>query len=167
MSYAPVTEIFKTGGWNRFNCPYVLFIITMNAKKNFPTGAGRTFNEGFNSGGGLVYMSSYNLDHHSAQRVQGAPILVFLKSNTARSNPVWRIELDWGIGPPPLQALAQPLGPAIDRALRLITLRGGTPDGNDSQSARGRGNRELVAPETEPVDAQGPLLEARAQAGSG
>ena len=63
MNYEPLSEILAKCGWNRFNCPYVLVIIIMNPKEDCPGGAGRPFNQGFNSGGGLVYMPSYALDN--------------------------------------------------------------------------------------------------------
>ncbi len=63
VTYETVQEIFEACHWNRFNCPYVLVIIVMNKDKNVPPGAGRPFNSGINSGGGLVLMSSFSLDN--------------------------------------------------------------------------------------------------------
>ncbi|GAH40132.1 unnamed protein product, partial [marine sediment metagenome] len=62
MNYEHLSEIFAKYGWNRFNCPYVLVIITMNSKKGRLGSGARPFNRGFNSGGGLVCMPSYAMD---------------------------------------------------------------------------------------------------------
>jgi hypothetical protein len=47
---------------NRFTCPYVFLAVLMNAKKNWPAGGGRPLNGGFNTGGGIVVVSSHGLD---------------------------------------------------------------------------------------------------------
>jgi len=47
---------------NRFNCPYVLAILFMSPREDFPVGGGRPLNGGFSRGGGLLHMSSYALD---------------------------------------------------------------------------------------------------------
>ena len=62
MNYEHLSEIFAKYGWNRFNCPYVLVIITMNSEKGRLGSGARPFNRGFNSGGGLVSMPSYAMD---------------------------------------------------------------------------------------------------------
>ncbi len=64
ITYQPLSEIFAKCRWNRFNCPYVLVIVMMNSRDKVPRGAGRPFNRGFNSGGGLVVISSWSLDHN-------------------------------------------------------------------------------------------------------
>jgi hypothetical protein len=46
---------------SRFTCPYVLLTIVMNAKENWPAGGGRPLNGGFNTGGGIVILSSNGL----------------------------------------------------------------------------------------------------------
>ncbi len=46
----------------RFNCPYVLLVVMMNPKDEFPVGGGRPLNGGFNTGGGIVVLSSLALD---------------------------------------------------------------------------------------------------------
>jgi hypothetical protein len=65
LSLLPVRELFEAYGYNRFTCPYVYVIVFMNSKEDFPAGGGRPFNRGFNNGGGLVYLSSYGLEHNS------------------------------------------------------------------------------------------------------
>ncbi len=62
MNYKNLSEIFAKCGWNRFNCPYVLVIITMDSKEARLGSGARPFNRGFNSGGGLVSMPSYAMD---------------------------------------------------------------------------------------------------------
>lgn len=46
----------------RFNCPYVMLVVVMNKKDEFPVGGGRPLNGGFNTGGGIIVMSTFALD---------------------------------------------------------------------------------------------------------
>jgi hypothetical protein len=56
-----VSELTGYFGFNRYNCPYIFLIIFMNDGNDFPTGGGRPFNGGYNTGGGVVQLSSYAL----------------------------------------------------------------------------------------------------------
>jgi hypothetical protein len=47
---------------NRYNCPYVFLAIVMNPEQDWPAGGGRPLNGGFNTGGGIVILSSRGLD---------------------------------------------------------------------------------------------------------
>jgi hypothetical protein len=47
---------------NRFTCPYIFVTVVMNAKEDWPAGGGRPLNGGFNTGGGIVILSSRGLD---------------------------------------------------------------------------------------------------------
>jgi dual-action HEIGH metallo-peptidase len=49
---------------DRFNCPYVFLIVVMNKKDGFPAGGGRPLNGGLNRGGGVAFMSSFELDRN-------------------------------------------------------------------------------------------------------
>ena len=57
-----VSELLDKAKLHRFNCPYVFVIVIMNPHEDFPTGGGRPLNGGFNTGGGLVMISSFALD---------------------------------------------------------------------------------------------------------
>jgi hypothetical protein len=57
-----VSELLKAYGFNRYNCPYVLFVVLMNSADGFPGGGGRPLNGGLNTGGGIVILSSYDFD---------------------------------------------------------------------------------------------------------
>lgn len=57
-----VGELLDYYRYTRFNCPYVFVILLVNPKDDYPTGGGRTFNRGWNSGGGMLMMSTWNLD---------------------------------------------------------------------------------------------------------
>jgi hypothetical protein len=46
----------------RFNCPYVLLAVIMNPADDWPAGGGRPLNGGFNTGGGILILSSHGLD---------------------------------------------------------------------------------------------------------
>jgi hypothetical protein len=46
---------------NRLDCPYIFVVVVMNDGDNFPAGGGRPFNGGFNTGGGIVLLSSFAL----------------------------------------------------------------------------------------------------------
>lgn len=63
---APVwtSELLEHYGYDRFTNPYIFLIIVMNPGADYPTGGGRPCNGGFNTGGGIVIMSSFALDHH-------------------------------------------------------------------------------------------------------
>jgi hypothetical protein len=51
--------------FNRFTCPYILVTVIMNPKEIWPAGGGRPLNGGFNTGGGIVILSSNGLDASS------------------------------------------------------------------------------------------------------
>ena len=55
-------ELLGHYGFNRFNVPYVFLVVVMNPRDRFPVGGGRPLNGGFNTGGGIVFLSSYLLD---------------------------------------------------------------------------------------------------------
>jgi hypothetical protein len=57
-----VSELLAELKYNRFNCPFVLLSVTMNAKDDFPVGGGRPLNGGVNTGGGILIISSFALD---------------------------------------------------------------------------------------------------------
>ncbi len=56
-----VGELFEATKSNRLDCPYVFVVVVMNEADNFPAGGGRPFNGGFNTGGGIVILSSFAL----------------------------------------------------------------------------------------------------------
>ncbi len=55
-------ELLAASQTNRFNCPYVFVIVVMNPHDDFPVGGGRPLNGGYNTGGGIVILSSFALD---------------------------------------------------------------------------------------------------------
>ncbi len=57
-----VEELLAHLKFNRYTCPYVLLTVMMNPKDDFPVGGGRPLNGGFNTGGGLIVLSSFALD---------------------------------------------------------------------------------------------------------
>ena len=57
-----VGELLEHYGFNRFNCPHVFLILVMNPRDDFPPGGGRPCNGGYNTGCGLLQMSSHALD---------------------------------------------------------------------------------------------------------
>lgn len=57
-----VAELLTVLGHTRFNCPYVFLVLFMNPDHDYPTGGGRSLNGGYNTGGGVVILSSYALD---------------------------------------------------------------------------------------------------------
>ncbi|MGL6073097.1 MAG: hypothetical protein ACRC8S_02930 [Fimbriiglobus sp.] len=57
-----VSELLEDLKTNRFTCPYVLLVVVMNPKDDFPVGGGRPLNGGINTGGGIIQLSSYSLD---------------------------------------------------------------------------------------------------------
>jgi Tfp pilus assembly protein PilZ len=57
-----VSELLTAFNYNRFNCPFILLVVMMNPKDNFPNPGGRPLNGGFNTGGGVIVLSSFTLD---------------------------------------------------------------------------------------------------------
>jgi hypothetical protein len=57
-----VAELLADLKVTRFNCPYVLLVVMMNPHNEFPVGGGRPLNGGFNTGGGIVILSSFAMD---------------------------------------------------------------------------------------------------------
>jgi hypothetical protein len=57
-----VSELLREVRHTRYSCPYVLLVVMMNPRDDFPTGGGRPINGGYNTGGGLVVLSSFALD---------------------------------------------------------------------------------------------------------
>lgn len=55
-------ELLSKLGMNRYQCPFVLLVLVMNSEDAFPNGGGRPFNGGFNTGGGMLKLSSRDLD---------------------------------------------------------------------------------------------------------
>lgn len=55
-------ELLEHFAVSRFACPWVFVIVVMHPDSDWPTGGGRPINGGFNSGGGIVVLSSYALD---------------------------------------------------------------------------------------------------------
>ena len=55
-------ELLDFTGFNRFSCPLIFFTVVVNHQEDFPGGCGSPFNGGFNTGGGIVLVSSYALD---------------------------------------------------------------------------------------------------------
>jgi hypothetical protein len=58
-----VSELLADLNDNRFNCPFILLVVMMNPKDDFPQGGGRPLNGGYNTGGGVIVLSSFTLDH--------------------------------------------------------------------------------------------------------
>jgi hypothetical protein len=57
------SEFLDALNCNRYTCPYIFVTVVMNPKDDFPTGGGRPLNGGLNTGGGIVLLSSFALDH--------------------------------------------------------------------------------------------------------
>jgi hypothetical protein len=57
-----VSELLADLNCNRYNCPFVLLVVIMNPKDDFPPGWGQPLNGGFNTGGGVSFLSSFGLD---------------------------------------------------------------------------------------------------------
>jgi hypothetical protein len=57
-----VDELLTESKATRFNCPYVLLVVVMNPRDDFPAGGGRPLNGGINTGGGVIQLSSFALD---------------------------------------------------------------------------------------------------------
>src|SRR6516162_5461214 len=47
---------------NRYTCPYIFLATVMNPGQDWPAGGGRPLNGGFDTGGGIVILSSRGLD---------------------------------------------------------------------------------------------------------
>jgi hypothetical protein len=60
-----VCELLRRDKLNRYNCPYIYVAIFMNSHDSFPAGGARPCNGGFNTGGGILIMSSFGLDEAS------------------------------------------------------------------------------------------------------
>lgn len=60
-----VSELLTHLRETRFSCPYVFCILLMNSKDSFPEGGGRSINGGINTGGGMMYIASWELTHNS------------------------------------------------------------------------------------------------------
>ncbi|MDB5345472.1 MAG: hypothetical protein JWP89_3849 [Schlesneria sp.] len=60
-----VSELLTHLRLTRFNCPYVFCILLMNSKDSFPEGGGRSINGGINTGGGMMYIASWELTHNT------------------------------------------------------------------------------------------------------
>jgi hypothetical protein len=58
-----VGELLKSKKLNRYNCPYIFFIVVISPDSDWIGGGARPFNGGNNLGGGLVEVTSYGLDH--------------------------------------------------------------------------------------------------------
>jgi hypothetical protein len=55
-------ELLSATKFNRLDCPYIFVAVVMNEADTFPVGGGRPFNGGFNTGGGIVVVSSFALN---------------------------------------------------------------------------------------------------------
>jgi hypothetical protein len=55
------SELMEYFGCDRYNCPYIFLVVFMDDISEFPIGGGRPFNGGYNTGGGVVQLSSYTL----------------------------------------------------------------------------------------------------------
>ena len=55
-------ELLSATKTSRLDCPYIFVAVVMNPADNFPAGGGRPFNGGFNTGGGIVVLSSFALE---------------------------------------------------------------------------------------------------------
>lgn len=57
-----VSELLNEYKWTRFNCPFVLLTVVVNPKDEFPVGGGRPLNGGYNTGGGIIQLSTFAFD---------------------------------------------------------------------------------------------------------
>jgi hypothetical protein len=57
-----VDELLAEWKLTRFNCPYVLLVVVVNPKDDFPVGGGRPLNGGINTGGGVIQISTFAMD---------------------------------------------------------------------------------------------------------
>jgi hypothetical protein len=53
------SELMDYFGDNRYSCPFIFLVVFMNDGSDFPAGGARPFNGGYNTGGGVVQLSSY------------------------------------------------------------------------------------------------------------
>jgi hypothetical protein len=60
-----VAQILSDLNLNRFENPYCFAILLMNSVDSFPEGGGRTINGGVNAGGGMFYISSWELSRNT------------------------------------------------------------------------------------------------------
>ncbi len=58
-----VAEMLTHIKYTRFNCPYILLTVTMSPKDTHIGAGGRPINGGYNTGGGVINVESYGLDH--------------------------------------------------------------------------------------------------------
>lgn len=56
-------ELLTHYGYSRFNCPYIFLVVYMSPSVPFPNGGARPLNAGFNTGGGIIILSSFHLDN--------------------------------------------------------------------------------------------------------
>ncbi|MDB5386085.1 MAG: hypothetical protein JWM11_1731, partial [Planctomycetaceae bacterium] len=59
---AIVSELLTELKVSRYACPYIFCIMLMNSEDQFPAGGGRPINGGLNTGGGMMYISSQQLE---------------------------------------------------------------------------------------------------------
>lgn len=57
-----VSELLADLNCSRYSCPFVLLVVVMNPHDDFPPGGARPLNGGYNTGGGIVVLSSFALD---------------------------------------------------------------------------------------------------------
>lgn len=57
-----VSLLLKYYKTNRFNCPWVFCCVMVNRQDNWPYGGGRPINGGYGRGGGVVMVSSYEVN---------------------------------------------------------------------------------------------------------
>ncbi len=57
-----VEELLAYTKHDRYSCPFVFLVLYVSPSQDFPTGGGRPLNGGYNTGGGVVILSSYALD---------------------------------------------------------------------------------------------------------
>jgi hypothetical protein len=57
-----VSELLADLNYIRYNCPFILLVVMVNPQDDFPQAGGRPLNGGFNTGGGLIVLSSFALD---------------------------------------------------------------------------------------------------------
>ena len=62
-----VEELLESWKMNRFSCEYIFLAVFVNPEEKFPGGGGRPFNGGFNTGGGIVVISTSALKSKNFQ----------------------------------------------------------------------------------------------------
>lgn len=55
-------ELLTEWKLTRYTCPYVMLVVVMNPKNEFPVGGAQPLNGGINTGGGIIQMSTYAMD---------------------------------------------------------------------------------------------------------